>query len=79
METCNALGFHSFDPTLIMFQLADRSVVKPLDTLHDIAILVDSWEYPADFLIINPKSGHEGNPLILGKPWLTTIDAYIGY
>jgi hypothetical protein len=78
METCNALGLHSFDPTLIMLQLADRSMVKPLSTLHDIAISVDSWEYLADFLIINPKSRLEGHPLILGRPWLATADAYIG-
>jgi hypothetical protein len=78
METCNALGLDSFDPTPIMLQLANQSVVKPLGTLHDIAISVDSWEYPIDFLIINPRSGLEGNPLILGIPWLVTADAYIG-
>jgi hypothetical protein len=77
METCNALGFYFFEPTLIMLKLADRSVVKTLGTLHDIAISIDSWEYPTDFLIINPKSGLEGHPLILGRPWLTTADAYI--
>jgi hypothetical protein len=54
-------------------------VVKPLTTLHDIAISVDSWEYPADFLIINPRSGIEGNQLILGRPWLMIVDAYIGF
>jgi len=78
METYNALGLHSFDPTPIMLQLVDRSVVKPLNTLHDIAISVDSWEYPIDFLIINPRSGLEGHPLILGKPWLGTANGYIG-
>jgi hypothetical protein len=31
-----------------------------------------------DFLIINPRSGLEGNPLILGRPWLATTNAYIG-
>jgi hypothetical protein len=78
METCNTLGFDSFDPTLIMLQLVDLSVVKPLVTLHDIAISVDSWEYPTYFIIINPRSGLEGHPLILGRPWLMTVDAYIG-
>jgi hypothetical protein len=78
IKTCNALGVHSFDPTSIMLQLVDQSVVKPLSTLHDIAILVDSWEYPTDFLIINPRSGLDKHPLILGRPWLMTADAYIG-
>jgi hypothetical protein len=39
METCNTLGFDSFEPTAIMLQLADRSVVLPVGKLHDIAIL----------------------------------------
>jgi hypothetical protein len=78
METYNTLGFDSFEPTAIMLQLADRSIVQPVGTLHDIAISVNSWEYPTDFLIINPRSGLEGHPLILGSPWLATTDAYIG-
>eukprot|EP00253_Pinus_taeda_P006581 PITA_06581 len=41
-------------------------------------VFVDSWEYPTDFLIINPKTQLDGHPLILGRPWLATIDAYIG-
>jgi hypothetical protein len=31
-----------------------------------------------EFLVINPKGGIEGNPLILGRPWLAIADAYIG-
>jgi hypothetical protein len=79
METCNTLGFDSFEPTTTMLQLADRSIVRPVGTLHDIAIPVDSWEYMANFLIINPSSGLEGNPLILGRPWLSTTYACIGF
>jgi hypothetical protein len=78
METCNTLGFDSFEPTPIMLQLANRSVVQPVGTLHDIAISVDSWEYPKDFLIINPRSRLEGHPLILGRLWITIANAYIG-
>eukprot|EP00253_Pinus_taeda_P005869 PITA_05869 len=40
-------------------------------------VSVDSWEYPTDFLIINPKTRFDGHPLILGRPWLATDDAYI--
>eukprot|EP00253_Pinus_taeda_P026620 PITA_26620 len=40
-------------------------------------VSVDSWEYPTDFLIINPKTRLDGHPLILGRPWLATADAYI--
>lgn len=31
-----------------------------------------------DFLVLNPKNKLEGHPLILGRPWLATADAYIG-
>eukprot|EP00253_Pinus_taeda_P025276 PITA_25276 len=41
-------------------------------------VSVDSWEYPADFLIINPKNRLDGHPLILARPWLAISDAYIG-
>ena len=40
-------------------------------------VSVDSWEYPANCLVINPKNRMEGHPLILGWPWLATTDAYI--
>ena len=37
-----------------------------------------SWEYPTNFLVINPKIRLDGHPLILGRPCLATVDAYIG-
>ena len=40
-------------------------------------VSIDSWEYPADFLIINPINRLDGHPLILGRPWIVTADAYI--
>jgi hypothetical protein len=41
-------------------------------------VSLDSWEYPVDFLVLQPKSKLGGHPLILGRPWLATIDAFIG-
>jgi len=35
------------------------------------------WEYPTYFLIINPRNRLDEHPLILGRPWLVTADAYI--
>ena len=35
-----------------------------------------SWEYPTNFMVIQPKL-MEGHPMILGRPWLATTDAYI--
>eukprot|EP00253_Pinus_taeda_P017765 PITA_17765 len=56
ISTCQKLGITSAKPTSTLLELADRSVVRPEGILHDVIVSVDSWEYPTDFLIINPKS-----------------------
>jgi len=38
------------------YLMADRSVVRPKGTLYDVIVSIDSWKYPTDFLIINPKN-----------------------
>jgi len=75
--TCQKLGITSLDPTITLLELANRSVVKPKGALQDVMVSVDSWEYPADFLIINPRNRLDGHPLILGRPWLATANAYV--
>jgi hypothetical protein len=57
--------------------LADRSIVKPEGIVDDVIVSVDSWEYPANFMILQPKANLGGYPLILGWPWLATNYAYI--
>eukprot|EP00253_Pinus_taeda_P009894 PITA_09894 len=74
-STCQKLGITSVEPTSTLLELADRSVVRPEGTLYDVMVSVDSWEYPPYFLIINPKTRLDGHPLILGRPWLATVDA----
>lgn len=60
--TCQKLGVTSLDPTTTLLELADRSVVKPEGTLHDVMVSVDSWEYLSNFLIINLKNRLDGHP-----------------
>ena len=50
----------------------------PEGILEDIIVSLDSWEYPVDFLVLQPKSNLGGHPIILGRPWLATADAFIG-
>ena len=64
-----------FTPTLL--QLADQSIIKSDGVLEDISVSLDSWEYPIDFMILTPKSNLGGHPLILGRPWLATTNAFI--
>lgn len=77
LETCALLRITTLKRTPTMMELVGRSVVKSEGTLDDIIIFVDSWEYRVDFLVLNPTNKLEGNTLILGRSWLTTIDVYI--
>jgi len=76
--TCQNLSITSVKPTSTLLELADRLVVRLEGTPHDVMVSIDSWEYPAEFLIINPKNQLDGHPLILGRPWLATTNAYVG-
>ena len=40
--TCQKLGIASVEPTSTLLELADRSVVRPEGTLHDVTVSVDS-------------------------------------
>jgi hypothetical protein len=65
-------------PTPTVLELADHSTIRPEGVIDDLVISVDSWEYPADFVVLQPKTHLGGHPLILGRPWLATVDAFIG-
>jgi len=67
----------SLRKTTTVLQLAYRSTVTPEGIVEDVMVSIDSWEYPADFLVLQPKPKLTGYPLILGRPWLATADAYI--
>jgi hypothetical protein len=62
-------------PTIL--ELVDRSTIKPEGVIEDLIISVESWNYPADFVVLQPKTKLGGHPLILGRPWLATADAFI--
>jgi hypothetical protein len=76
-DTMNKLQLSNLRNTPTILQLADRSTIKPEGILEDIIVSLDSWEYPIDFMVLQPKSNLGGHPLILGRPWLATIDAFI--
>ena len=63
--------------TTTVIQLANQSTVTPEGIVEDVMVSIDSWEYPTDFLVLQPKIKFNGYPLILGRPWLATVDAYI--
>ena len=65
--------------TTTILQLADRSTVTLEGIVEDVMVTIDSWEYPNYFLVIQPKTKFNFYPLILGRPWLATADAYISF
>ena len=67
----------SLRKTSTVLQLADCSTLTPEGIVEDFLVSFDFWEYPADFLVLQPKAKLTGYPLILGRPWLATADAYI--
>jgi len=77
-ETMHLLQLPNLRPTPTILQLVDRSTVKTEGIIEDIVIEIDSWEYPSDFIVLQPKVNLAGYPLILGKPWLEIVDAFIG-
>ena len=58
-------------------QLAYNSTISPEGVVEDVMVSIDSWEYPTNFLVLQPKTKFNGYPIILGRPWLVTTDAYI--
>ena len=77
IETLRNLKIYNIQPTPTILELADRSKVKLEGVVDDVIVSIDSWEYPVDFIIRQPKSNLGGHPLILGRPWLATTDAFI--
>jgi hypothetical protein len=77
-DTMQKLQINQLRPTQTMIELADKSVISPAGSLDDVTVTLASWEYPVDFLVIYSKSSSKpGHPLVLGHPWLATIDAFI--
>lgn len=67
----------SLRKTTIVFQLVNRSTIALKGVVEDVLVSIDCWEYPANFLVLQPNTKFNGYPIILGVPWLATIDAYI--
>jgi len=76
-QTMNQLELPNLQYTPTLLQLVDRFVIKLYGVLEDMFVSLYSWEYPIDFMILTPKSNLGRHPLILGRPWLATVDAFI--
>eukprot|EP00253_Pinus_taeda_P034577 PITA_34577 len=78
LETTQLLQLkHLIRETRTILELDDRSTIKPEGVIEDLVISIESWNYPADFVVLQTKTKLGGHPLILGRPWLATADAFI--
>eukprot|EP00253_Pinus_taeda_P024635 PITA_24635 len=78
LETTQLLQLkHLIRETPTILELADCSTIKPEGVIEDLVISVESWNYLADFVVLQTKTKFGGHPLILGRPWLATTDAFI--
>lgn len=55
-ETIQLLQLSNLRPTQTILQLVDRSIVKPKGIIEDLVITLDSWEYPANFIVLQPTT-----------------------
>ncbi|XP_009782871.1 uncharacterized protein [Nicotiana sylvestris] len=70
------LGLGEPRPTMVILQLADRSLAHPEGVIEDVLVQVGYFIFPADFIILDYESDQEV-PFILGCPFLTMGRAII--
>ncbi|GAA0161538.1 hypothetical protein LIER_17827 [Lithospermum erythrorhizon] len=79
---CHRLGLGDVKSTIISLQLTDRSIVYPYGVIEDILVKVDKFIFPTDFVVLDVSKDRK-NPLLLGRPFLTTtkilIDVHKGH
>ncbi|XP_015947501.1 uncharacterized protein LOC107472491 [Arachis duranensis] len=57
-------------------ELVDKSMVYPRGVIENILVKVDSFIYPADFVVLDSNED-DGDSVILGRPFLATARAII--
>ena len=65
------LGLSDPKPTAMRLLMADRILKRPIGILHDVLVKVESFIFPADFVILYCEVDFVV-PIILGRPFLAT-------
>ena len=63
-------------PTRMSVQLAGRFVKFPVGMLENVPIRIGQFYIPIDFIIMDIKED-SNIPIILGRPFLSTVEAII--
>ena len=56
IETVKKMGLTHLKPTPMVLELVDRSTIMPEGILDEFVVSVESWQYPMDSLVLQPKS-----------------------
>uniref|UniRef100_M1DW60 Integrase n=1 Tax=Solanum tuberosum TaxID=4113 RepID=M1DW60_SOLTU len=70
------LGLGDPKPTTMLLLMADRTIKRPIGVLHDVIVKVESFIFPADFVILDCEVDFEV-PIILARPFLATGRALV--
>ena len=71
IETLKQLGLANIMPTPTILEMDNRSTIKLEGVVEEFVVSVDSWDYPTDFVVLQPKSQLGGYPWSWEDPgWL---------
>ena len=70
------LEYTQLEPTSMTLQLADSSIRRPAGIAEDIPVRIHGYYVPVDFVVLDMEITKE-NPIILGRPFLSTAGAQI--
>ena len=73
---CRRLNIGEPQPTTVLLQLVDRSIIYPYGILEDVPVKVGDYYVPGDFFILEMEEDRQ-IPIILGRPFLATAGAII--
>ena len=70
------LNYSTLTPTSMCLQLADQSVRYPVGITENILVKIRNLFILVDFVVLDMQEDMKV-PLILGRPFLSTINAHI--
>ncbi|GJU48712.1 reverse transcriptase domain-containing protein, partial [Tanacetum coccineum] len=70
------LSLETLKPTKMSIRLADRSFQHPIGIAENMLVEVGKFTFPVDFVILEMEEDSKV-PLILGRPFLYTVDVVI--
>ncbi|XP_048613268.1 uncharacterized protein LOC106411936 [Brassica napus] len=76
LSIAKRLGFTQYKKCRLSLVLADRSVKILIGILEDLPVMVGNCEIPTYFVVLEMDE-EPTNPLILGRPFLTTTGAVV--